>query len=53
MSDIPNDWPLWMQFTEMSWRLLWRVMAVLAVSAAVPAGLILGLRLLRFIKPVA
>lgn len=52
MNAIPYEWPLWMQVTECAWRLMWRVLGVLAVSAAVPAGLILGFRLLRVIRPM-
>lgn len=47
-----NTYPLWMQITEMCWRVMWRVIGVFAVSAAVPAGVLFGLRCLRFIKPV-
>ena len=52
MSDIPNDWPMWMQTTELAWRLMWRILGVMAVSAAIPAGILIGLRLIRLIKPV-
>ena len=47
-----NTYPLWMQLTEMCWRVMWRVIGVFAVSAAVPAGVLFGLRCLKFIKPV-
>lgn len=46
-----NTYPMWMQITECCWRLMWRVIGVLAVSAAVPAGVLIGLRLMRVIVP--
>lgn len=51
MNAIPYEWPLWMQLTEMMWRVMWRVLGVLAVSAAVPAGVLMGLRIMRVIVP--
>ena len=51
--NAPNhSWPLWMQLTQAAWTLGGKIVTTLAISAAIPAGLILGLRLLRIIKPM-
>lgn len=47
-----NTYPLWMQITERCWELMWRAIGVFCVCAAAPAGVLFGLRCLRFIKPV-
>ncbi len=43
--------PFWFVLVEECWRVFWRVLEVLAVSAAVPAGVLLGLRIVGAIVP--
>jgi len=52
MNATPHDWPLWMQLTQAAWTLGGKILTTLAISAAIPAGLIIGFRLLRIIKPM-
>lgn len=47
-----NQWPLWMQVTDACWKLMWRAVGVFTICAVAPAGVIVGLRLLRAIRPV-
>ncbi len=49
---LPDHYPFWMQLTEACWLVLWRAIGSFAVAAAIPAGVLFGLRCLRFIKPV-
>lgn len=41
----------WCVLVEECWRVFWRVLAVLAVSAAVPVGVLIGLRIIGAIVP--
>ena len=52
MNESHHHWPLWMQLTQAAWTLGGKIVTTLAISAAIPVGLILGLRLLRIIKPM-
>lgn len=43
--------PMWYDVVDWCWAIMWKTMAAFSVSAAIPAGVFAGLRVLKVVLP--